>query len=167
MSSHGNAKRNVSRTEAFGVFPFHRTFGCLPTLLPSQEPVCQTADTARRHLREHLCFFLTTDQRQPRGVDKWVTERLGSVRVSQMCSSFLYPLHPCHCHGEMGTSLQARSVQQNHADDAHVQRYNLTLLLLSRRTTSDVHRRQTIVTDLLEGTQPRRKHVSRYLLDRP
>ena len=36
-----------------------------------------------------------------------------SARVSQMCPSILYPLHACHSHGELGTSLQARRIQQS------------------------------------------------------
>ena len=36
-----------------------------------------------------------------------------SAPVSQMCPSILYPLHACHSYGELGTSLQARRIQQS------------------------------------------------------
>ena len=52
-----------------------------------------------------------------------------SARVSQMC-------------GELGASLQARRIQQNHADDAHVQLSNLEFLficILKRQTDLNIY----------------------------
>ena len=57
---------------------------------------------------------------------RWSGTHSLSARVPQVCPFILYPLHASHRHGELGSLLQARRKQQNHADDAHVQLCNLT-----------------------------------------